>query len=166
LGKKQKVIVDTNILIDLCVGDLFEEFFSLSYIVFIPDVIKEEYNNPVECIKTIRRIRNKGLSSKDVEKIYEFFKEHPSLSVGDIFAFWLAKKERAILLTGDGKLKKLANKYEVEVHGILWIMDNIYEKNSKNGKKLLRALKKILNRGSRLPEKECKKREERWKVNK
>jgi hypothetical protein len=45
----------------------------------------------------------------------------------DGFAFALAESHPGcILLTGDAELRKLASVHKIEVHGILWLIDELY----------------------------------------
>ena len=49
------------------------------------------------------------------------------LSVHDGLAFALAESVKAcVLLTGDAELRTLAESHDMEVHGILWLLDEIH----------------------------------------
>jgi hypothetical protein len=51
----------------------------------------------------------------------------PCLSVHDCFAFALAESNPGcILLTGDGGLRELGMDHRMEVHGVLWVIDEIH----------------------------------------
>ena len=48
-------------------------------------------------------------------------------SINDGFAFALAEVHAGcILLTGDGSLRALAVSHDIEVHGVLWVVDEIH----------------------------------------
>ena len=54
-------------------------------------------------------------------------RQAPRLSVHDGFAFALAEDHPGcILLTGDGELRTLATQHKIEVHGVLWVIDEIH----------------------------------------
>ena len=51
----------------------------------------------------------------------------PHLSIHDGFAFALAEgRPGCILLTDDGGLRRLAEENDIEVHGVLWVIDEIH----------------------------------------
>lgn len=65
----------------------------------------------------------------------------PKLSVHDGFAFALAESHPGcILLSGDGELRKLASEHEMEVHGVLWILDEIHRNKLATGATLRSVL--------------------------
>ena len=66
----------------------------------------------------------------------------PQLSVHDGFAFALAEDHPGcILLTGDSKLRALAKRHAIEVHGVLWVLDEIYRMRLASAAALLAALR-------------------------
>jgi predicted nucleic acid-binding protein len=69
-------------------------------------------------------------------------RQSPRLSVHDGFAFALAESHRGcILLTGDGELRGLATQHKMEVHGVLWVIDEIHRHQIEKAKTLLAALR-------------------------
>lgn len=51
---------------------------------------------------------------------------HAALSPEDCFSLALARATQgALLLTSDGKLRTVSASYQVEVHGILWVLDEL-----------------------------------------
>ncbi len=65
----------------------------------------------------------------------------------------------AILLTGDQRLRRLAEQHRVETHGILWILDQAYEQGAVDAATLHAALLALANDPlTRLPGKELQKR--------
>jgi len=62
--------------------------------------------------------------------------------VHDGFAFALAESyPGCILLTGDGDLRSLATQHKMEVHGVLWVIDEIHRNRILKAKALLAALR-------------------------
>jgi hypothetical protein len=47
------------------------------------------------------------------------------------------------LLTGDGELRNLANEHKVEIHGVLWVFDLLFDLRIMDGKALVDALTAI-----------------------
>ena len=80
----------------------------------------------------------------------------PQLSVNDGFAFVLAESHvDCILLTGDSHLRNLAVKHKIEVHGILWVIDEIHRNSIKAARLLYAALLELsADPAVRLPKRE------------
>jgi predicted nucleic acid-binding protein len=87
---------------------------------------------------------------------------HKSLSIYDISAFVLAQDQRIILLTGDETLRKFSESSGVEVHGILWILDEIIQNEIMSKPDAARALRQMMSHDSFLPKKECEDRLAQW----
>jgi hypothetical protein len=67
------------------------------------------------------------LSGERVLRAQQVARTVPQLSVHDAFAFSLAETlAGSILLVGDGGLRALAAQYAIEVHGVLWTIDEIH----------------------------------------
>lgn len=68
------------------------------------------------------------LPGERVLRAQQVIRAAPRLSVNDGFAFALAEScPGCILLTGDGCLRGLAVKQNIEVHRFLWIVDEIQQ---------------------------------------
>jgi hypothetical protein len=79
--------------------------------------------------KTLLRggLKSVDLPGKSVLRAQQVVQALPQLSVHDGFAYALAEEHPGcILLSGDGALRTLAGKSGIEVHGVLWVIDEIY----------------------------------------
>lgn len=85
------------------------------------------------------------------------------ISLPDASGVLLARELRAMLLTGDRRMRFTAEAEAVETHGLLWIMDLLVARNVLKGKDAGIRLERILAAGSRLPKSECKARLKRWR---
>jgi hypothetical protein len=56
-------------------------------------------------------------------------RQRANLSTPDTFAFAIAESRKWTLLTGDGSLRKLALAEQVEMHGVLWLFDQLADGN-------------------------------------
>lgn len=66
----------------------------------------------------------------------------PHLSIHDGFAFALAEsRQGSILLTGDGGLRAFAVEHGMEVHGVLWVIDEIHTNELAPAEALLEVLR-------------------------
>jgi hypothetical protein len=66
----------------------------------------------------------------------------PQLSVHDGFAFALAESHSGcILLSGDDMLRTLATRHSIEVHGVLWLLDEVYRHRLASAPSILAILR-------------------------
>ncbi len=163
------LISDTCILIDLHKCDLLLKMNELPYNLGVPDAVV--FGIGVEETELItpnsKQVLSAGfgaysLESNEMIKVYEFNQKYTQPSLIDIFGLVVAKKNKAILLTGDGNLRKAAAREKVEVRGTLWILDTMIEYNIIETKTAAVSLHKIIDKGSYLPKTECDKRFEKW----
>ncbi|MGV8094670.1 MAG: hypothetical protein AB2L24_22685 [Mangrovibacterium sp.] len=92
-----------------------------------------------------------------------FFK--PNLSEQDCSALHQAQKEAAILITSDNLLRNFAKSKNVEVHGHLWVFDNLVGNRLLMGIRAIEKLNElcnVVNPKLGLPVDECQKRITKW----
>ena len=140
------VVSDSNCLIDLRKVSLLDTFLRLPYEFLIPNTLFEE-----ELLKFTpaqkKALIESGLKVMDlpgerVLRAREVLRKIPQLSVHDGFAFALAETHPGcILLTGDSKLRALATRQAMEVHGVLWVLDEIHRLRLTSAATLLAALR-------------------------
>jgi len=86
----------------------------------IPDVILFELRLPYSWHLQGQGLVEAELSEVGVQKVAELVKKYPQHPGRlDLFALVLAMQESAVLLTGDGALRKAASNEGVEYHGTL-----------------------------------------------
>ncbi len=125
---QQILVSDTSVLIDLRRGSLLEASFRLAFRFVVPDLLYE------------RELKNWGgedlirlglviehLDSDGVSLALTYRKRMPALSLPDCFALALAQIHSWVLLSGDSALSRLATDKDVECHGVLWLLDKIYD---------------------------------------
>ena len=126
----RRVVSDTSCMIDLRKGGLLEAVLRLPYSFVMPDTLFEnEWLGLSEDEK--RALLNLGLevhtlSGSLVQRTARYFNQYARLALNDCFALVLAEQiEDCILLTGDGLLRRIAEGKGIEVHGVLWVTDEI-----------------------------------------
>ncbi len=77
----------------------------------------------IDALLSISKIIETSFSPDELIKILSFKTKYPSLSIEDSSCLYYAKENSAILLTGDGALRKSAYKESVTVMGTLGILD-------------------------------------------
>lgn len=75
----------------------------------------------------------------------------------------MALERRWGLLTGDRELRHVAEERGLEVHGVLWVLDQLVEHGLLAPRAARRSLRAMLDQGAWLPADECEKRFSRWR---
>jgi len=140
------VVSDSSCLIDLRKVSLLDALLKLPCEFLIPDTLFEDelLKFTVAQKKALIRAGLKviDLPGERVLRAQTVIRQSPRLSVHDGFAFALAESHRGcILLTGDGELRSLATRHKMEVHGVLWVIDEIHRHQIEKAKTLLAALR-------------------------
>jgi predicted nucleic acid-binding protein len=125
------VVSDSSCLIDLRKVSMLDLLLRLPYEFLIPNTLFEEELlkfTPAQKKALIRGgLKVVDLPGECVLRAREIIREVPRLSVHDGFAFALAESQAdCILLSGDERLRSLAEKHAIEVHGALWILDQLH----------------------------------------
>ena len=150
---------------DLLSGEITSEALSLPWTFMIPDVILFELRLPCSWNLQGQGLLEAELSQAGVKKVEELIKRYPKRPGRlDLFALVLAMQESAVLLTGDGALRKAAFNEGVEHHGTLWLLDAMVEEGTISKEKGCTALELMLNAGRRLPKKAVLARMTAWKT--
>ena len=139
------IVSDSSVIIDLAKVGLIENMGALPYLFTIPDVLFED-----ELINLGDYHRNDllragfkigELSGAEVETAFSYPARYPALTVNDCFALALSTTTASILLTGDKTLRVAAKEQGVEVHGQLWVCDQINEHETAEASTLYEALR-------------------------
>lgn len=158
------IINDSSALIDLAKTRLLENLLQLPYRFVIPDVL---YANELITLRHYHREQLLDIGFKlgeldglQVGKASAYSRQYPQLSLNDCFALVMAETtENAVLLTGDQRLRHVAEQQGLAVHGILWILDQAYEQGAVDAAAFHAALLVLANDPlTRLPGKELQKR--------
>jgi predicted nucleic acid-binding protein len=154
------IISDSSCLIDLRKVSLLDAFLKLPYEILIPNTLFEE--ELLKFTEAQKRSLLRGglkvidLPGESVLRAQQIVRGAPHLSVHDGFAFALAETHTGcILLTGDGHLRDLAQSHKIEVHGFLWVVDELHLKQLSTAKILSAALRLLAGDPAvRLPRRE------------
>ena len=156
-------MADSNVLMDILAGDLAQDAFRLPWAFMIPDVILFELRLPYSWNLQGQGLIEMELSEvgvRHVEELARKYPKHPGRL--DLFALVLALQESAVLLTGDGALRKAAFNEGVEHHGTLWLLDAMIEEGVISGEKGCKSLELMRSAGRRLPKKDVLARIDAW----
>jgi predicted nucleic acid-binding protein len=157
------LISDTSCLIDLRKVSLLEAFVKLPYNLAIPDVLFHQEVlkfSGAEKELVRREVKVVSLPGEKIQRAREVSRNNSALTLNDCFAFVLAENTpNCILMTGDRSLRGLASRSGIDVHGILWGVDEMHATGVATVKELHSALLLFKQDGTvRLPAKEL----EQW----
>jgi predicted nucleic acid-binding protein len=122
----QILVSDTSVLIDIQRASLLPRIFDLPYEFIVPDVLFEtelfDWMGP-ELVEMGLGVAE--LDAHETRRATLLKREQARLSTPDVFAFCLAAERGWTLLTGDGALRKEAHRQKLDLHGVLWIFDQL-----------------------------------------
>lgn len=124
------VVSDTSCIIDLHKVDLLFALLELPYSFVIPDTLFDgELHRLTQAEKDQLQQRGLDVQELDGEGVtcaVDYFHAHPALHLNDCFALRMAEQlDDAILMTGDANLRAVATQKAIEVHGVLWAVDEL-----------------------------------------
>ncbi len=159
------VVSDTNILIDLMNISLLGTFFNLDFEFHTNDLIINEITDPKQK-EVISEIIADGklyvaeTRASDYQEILNL--KIKNLTFEDCSIWHYARKVKGILLTGDARLRKAVIITDIEVRGILFVLDQLVESQTIEKQIALEKLIELRDSNIRLPQIEIDKRIERW----
>jgi predicted nucleic acid-binding protein len=124
------IISDSSCLIDLRKASLLGVFLRLPFEILIPNTLFEDellsLTNDEKKALLRGGLKVVDLPGAQVSRAREVIRAQPRLSIHDGFAFALAEiNHGCILLTGDSRLRAIGETSQIEVHGVLWVFDQI-----------------------------------------
>lgn len=165
-----KILVnDTNFFIDLHSVGLLEEMCRLPYEIHTVDFVVAEIADADQ-----RRIFDELVAQGGIfidgftaDEVIEIVEEHSSvsgnLSIPDCSVCYFARKHNVPMLTGDRRLRRYAEEQSIEVHGILFIFDELVRHDIISTSMAADRLEELFAINARLPKTEIRNRINRWK---
>lgn len=163
MDSRYRYVTDASILFDAVNGGIVHEMFRLPFIFVTSDLIaNKELKHPPFSEFEREGLVKEELSGPHVGEMIRIRSSRKILSIYDISAFLLARDQKLILLSADDALRKFAKAEGVEVHGILWILDELIRHKILSNAEAIAALQQIRAHNSYLPKKECEDRISLW----
>lgn len=120
------LISDANILIDMEAGALVGTMFRLDYQFAVPDVLFEEELRERHGHLAARGLIALELSGDTMAQVFSLARDYGNrVSRNDLMALGLAVQECCTLLTGDRRLRQVAEERAVPVRGTLWLVEQM-----------------------------------------
>lgn len=161
------IVKDANIIIDLINGDLLAAWVELGLTTYTTDMVESELKRGTQWSKIKILIASKSIlvesfAPEEISHVLAMSRKH-NVSIPDGSVLHLANTLEARLLTGDRKLRLAAKDSQIQVSGLLWILDLLVSSDTIPPKKASESLEKIIRKGARLPQAEIEKRLQQWR---
>jgi hypothetical protein len=150
-------VLDSSVAIDFQEGSFLAPLFALPVQFVVPDILLDHEFLSLDRGQLLSLgLQISSLNGNQLIQVITLRQQHPQPSVNDLAAYELARDLGAVLLTGDGNLRKLAQASRVACHRTLWLLDEIVRFKSASPFACAGALQRMLDQGSRLPVSECR----------
>ncbi len=145
------IISDASVFIDIACGEITSAMFSLPYQFAVPDILFAEELESRHANLLQLGLVCKTMSGDLVAEAYRLHQQYIKPSVNDMLALTLAKHEKCYLLTSDKALREVAQHLNVEVHGTVWLVEQMIISKKLSVDVARIAFQKMKTSGSRLP---------------
>ncbi len=124
------LVADSSCVIDLHKVGLLLPLLELPYAIVMPQSLLD--NELIRLTADEKRkmidrgLRIRPLDSAGLVQAERYFSLYPALAWNDCLALRMAEEiEAAILLTGDSRLRRIAMEKAIDVHGVVWVLDEM-----------------------------------------
>lgn len=161
-------INDANLFIDLFELDLIDSFFLLNLEFHTTSLILSELDpnqqTYIQKFVEIGKLKIREISIAEIETFKDLPVQTKKLSINDLSLYFYAfELKECMVLTGDNRLRKEAEKIGFEVHGILWVFEEMVNKGLIKPLKAANLIESLKRINLWLPIKECDKLIEKWR---
>ena len=159
-------VKDACVLIDLANGGLLDSWFQLGIETFTTDLVLRQVKTEQQW-KAVSAVVEAGLLHVETltgDQVERMDRALGDLRIGaeDRSVLFLAIERKAVLITGDRRLRIEAARFEIEVRGLLWILDELVRRGVISGALAAVKLRSMREDGARLPDGECDERFRKW----
>jgi predicted nucleic acid-binding protein len=165
------LINDANILIDLAEIVLLDQFSQLAYELCTTDFVLAEIDAE-QRIQLDRIIASGNITviptemDEDYSSIIELLSNGRGLSFEDCTAWYYSQKLGGILVTGDGRLRTMAENSGIEVRGIIFLFDELLAQGIISCEEAIEKMQLLISVNTRLPMEIIRQRLKLWKRDK
>lgn len=162
------LIHDANVLIDLLDIRLLDQAMATPCVMETTDLVQHEIVDPQQ-ERALSHCIERGLltvlssSIEQMTKIGEMQRACPQLTLADCSVVFHAQTREGIVLSGDGQLRKEAERQRLEVHSTPWLLNLMVTGSSLTPEVAIERLERLMGINRRLPRRECVKLIEVWK---
>jgi len=162
------LIHDASVLIDLIDIGLLDTAFRLPYEMVTPDLVQVEILDPNQSKALDNCVEAKLVSiipstTQQVQVIMGYKAEYKQLTMADCSVVFHALDKKGVVISADKNLRTIAERKHLEVHGSLWILDQLVQYELLSAIDAAIKLAELRKLNSRLPEKECVRLIDSWR---
>jgi len=158
-------ITDANIFIDLFEIELLPLLFDLELTIYTTKEVylecDEDQQKQLDTFIEKEQIHIYTLTHDEVKELDDLSFSR-RLSFSDQTILWLAHKKECMVLTGDQMIRKWCLNQSLEVHGILWVLEQFTDKDLLSPTLAIAKLTALMDINSWLPVDECETLLEKW----
>ncbi len=151
------LICDTNIFIDLIQAQALDTFWQLPQETYTTDLVIAEMTVPAQQAQLVSAQREGRLivlelSGEEIGQVAQFTTQRNLKRITDKSVLFKAIELRCCLLTGDRQLRLEAQDRGIEVHGSLWVIQQIHRARLATQTELLQMVDDLA-KNPRIPKK-------------
>lgn len=160
-------ITDANIFIDLFYLNQVQFVFNIGFEVYTTNLVLDELEEK-QAQQLIQFMKQGLLIIEKVDdedfKNMQLLRLNRGLSETDISVLCIAEKYNALVITSDDLIRKACKRNAIEVHGVLWCLDQFVKHEILSKKEACTSLIKLMQFNRWLPREACRKYiEDHWK---
>lgn len=159
-------ITDANVFIDLFELELLPLLFELNLAIHTTQEVVLECDKiqrkQLQIFVDKKQLHVHRLTDAQVQELTTL-SFSSKLSFSDQTILWLAYQEKSSVLSGDKMIRKWCKKNNLEVHGILWVIEQFIEQDLLPAKIAILKMELLLKINLWLPSEICEKMIEKWK---
>lgn len=147
------LVSDANIIIDMNTGGLLRLMFRLDATFAVPDILFEEElraNHPELPRLGLKMLELREETVAYADRLVEKY-QRLGASINDLLALALAGQEKCPLLTGDSRLRTAGQTEGIDVHGTLWLIEQMVNARTITARQAEAGYEKMRDTGRRLP---------------
>lgn len=156
-------VSDSNIWIDFRNASLLAELFALPLTLCCTDFVLHELQDLPRAELLAHGLVVETLETAAVAQLFGLMAQHNNSSLADVSCYLLAQQTERPLLTGDGRLRRQAQRDGLEVKGALWLLDELVRCAVVHPRRAAQGLEAMRAQGARLPATECEARLKVWR---
>jgi len=162
------LIHDANVLIDLLDINLLDEAMALPCTMETTDLVQHEVveSEQAQALSSCIDRRLLTVLSSSIEQLAAIRKiqhENPRLTLADCSVVFHARERHGIVLSGDGLVRKEAERQQLEVHSTPWLFSRMVAESNIDMGTAVEKLEILMSINKRLPHRECLKLIESWR---
>jgi predicted nucleic acid-binding protein len=160
-----RCVVDTSVWINLHNGKILPQALSLTnrgWEFYMTDEVARELEEPSYEILEQNRVKRYSLSDNQVIETDMLQKQASNLSVEDASSIVATQALKTVILTDEQPLRQKAQELQIEVHGTLWLLDQLVAAQLINDETVCDAIARMIAANAWFPKQEVNRLKTRY----